>query len=305
MSLRFFRSIGPGGRHAILDFFEGTTRSKSEKKLLQLNHRKFGRDHYGKITCRHRGGGHKRLYRKVDFFRKNLDWVGFVKAIKYDPGRNSRLALISYKDDTKKYILAPKGLRVGQTVVSGFCVSPEVGNSLPLWNIPFGASLHSVELRPGSGRKLSRSAGTSTQLIARKNGLCTVRLPSDEIRLIPETCWATVGQVGNVEVGGQKFGKAGRVRWLGCRSTVRGSVINPVDHPHGGGEGRCPIGRVHPATPWGKPRFGVKTRPKKKYSDDLILLRGKLFFLSIFHGSFVEKRTLYSKTSTKKNRGCG
>jgi large subunit ribosomal protein L2 len=227
------------------------------------------------ITCRHHGGGHKRLYRKVDFRRKKLSRVGHVHAIEYDPNRNARLALVYYEDGEKTYILAPKGLQIGQTIVAGFRVPIEIGNALTLWNIPLGTRVHNVELSPGAGGKLARSAGTSVQLIARENGFATLRLPSGETRLVSQYVWRTVGQVGNIETRNKKIGKAGRIRWLGWNPTVRGSVINPVDHPHGGGEGRCPIGRNCPVTPWGKPRLGVKTRRRKKYSSVFILRRKK------------------------------
>jgi large subunit ribosomal protein L2 len=227
------------------------------------------------ITCRHHGGGHKRLYRKVDFRRKKLSRVGHVHAIEYDPYRNARLALVYYEDGEKTYILAPKGLQIGQTIVAGFRVPIEIGNALTLWNIPLGTRVHNVELSPGAGGKLARSAGTSVQLIARENGFATLRLPSGETRLVSQYVWRTVGQVGNIETRNKKIGKAGRIRWLGWNPTVRGSVINPVDHPHGGGEGRCPIGRNCPVTPWGKPRLGVKTRRRKKYSSVFILRRKK------------------------------
>jgi large subunit ribosomal protein L2 len=283
MSLRYLRSISPGTRHAILDFFSEVTCKKPHKTLLQSNHRARGRNHRGVITCRHRGGGHKRLYRRVDFWRKSLDIVRYVQAIEYDPNRNARIALVNYEDGNTVYILSPKGLKVGQSILTGFQVSIEIGNSLPLWNIPLGISLHNVEFRPGAGGQLARSAGTSVQLIARDQGFVTLRLPSGEVRLVPQTCWATIGQVGNLDADKKKIGKAGRIRWLGWRPAVRGNVINPVDHPHGGGEGRCPIGRSKPVTPWGKARLGVKTRRPKKYSDILIVRRGKsLYFIFIF-----------------------
>jgi large subunit ribosomal protein L2 len=276
MNLRNFCSINPGSRHRILDSFKEITHKKPEKKMLYANHRVRGRNNQGIITCNHHGGGHKRLYRKVDFKRKKLDWSGSIRSIEYDPNRNARLALVYYLDGEKCYILAPKGLEVGNIVISGFRVPIEVGNSLPLWQVPLGTSVHNVELRPGAGGQLARSAGTSVQLIAREQGFASLRLPSNEIRLIPHSCWATVGQVGHRDARNKKIGKAGRIRWLGWRPTVRGSVINPVDHPHGGGEGRCPIGRSSPVTPWRKPRLNVKTRRAKKYSDIFILRKKKL-----------------------------
>jgi large subunit ribosomal protein L2 len=278
MGLRYFRSISPGTRHAVLDSFSEITRAKPEKKLLQLNQRARGRNHRGVITCRHRGGGHKRLYRTVDVCRKKLDSVGHIRRIEYDPNRNSLLALVHYEDGEKSYIIVPEGFRVGQVVMAGFRIPIESGNSLPLWNIPLGINVYNVEFRPGAGGQLARSAGTSTQLIAREYGFVTLRLPSGEVRLVPQTCWATIGRVHGLEVRNKKIGKAGRIRWLGWRPTVRGKVINPVDHPHGGGEGCCPIGRPRPSTPWGKPSLGVKTRCRKKYSNALIVRRKKLLF---------------------------
>jgi large subunit ribosomal protein L2 len=269
MNLRYLGSISPGIRHVVSNVFKRTVRHKYNKQLLQPNVDAAGRR--GKIVCRHRGGGHKRLYRKVDFRRDKIYEFGRVCAIDYDPNRNSRVALVLYKDGTKIYILAPAGIYVGANVVAGFRVLVEIGNSLPLWNIPLGTNLHNVELYPGRGRKLARSAGTFVSLLAREYGLVTLRLPSGKLRLVSQISWATIGQVGNVTARSTKKGKAGRTIWLGRRPTVRGSVINPVDHPHGGGEGRRPIGRIHPCTPWGKPRLGRKTRRIKKYSDAFLL----------------------------------
>jgi large subunit ribosomal protein L2 len=299
MSLRYFRSISPGTRHAVLDSFSEITFKRSEKKLLQSNQCVHGRNHRGIITCRHRGGGHKRLYRKVDIWRKKLDSVGYICTIEYDPNRNSLLALVHYEDGEKIYTLVPKNFQVGQVVMIGFRVPIESGNTLPLWNIPLGINVYNVEFRPGSGRQLARSAGTSAQLIAREYGFVTLRLPSGEVRLVPQTCWATVGQVYGLEFRNKKIGKAGRIRWLGWRPIVRGTVINPVDHPHGGGEGCCPIGRSRPSTPWGKPRLGVKTRYKKKYSNVFIVRR--LFLLFFSYGSFGKKRPLCSTSSFDKS----
>jgi large subunit ribosomal protein L2 len=271
MDLLIFYSTSPGSRHTVLDSFKEITSSSPEKTLLYSKQRAWGRNNGGIITCNHRGGGQKRLYRKIDFGRKNLDLNGRIKSIEYDPNRNSRLALVGYRDGTQLYILAPKGLEVGNTVTAGFRVSIEVGNSLPLWQTPLGTRIHNVELRPGGGGQLSRAAGTSVQIIAREKKLVSLRLPSGEVRIIPQVCWATIGQLGHTDANNKKIGKAGRIRWIGLRPRVRGRVINPVDHPHGGGEGRCPIGRAYPVTPWGKPRLNVKTRPAKKYSDILIV----------------------------------
>lgn len=271
MDLRTFCSISSGSRHAILDSFKDITCKKPEKKLLYSNHRTKGRNNQGVITSSNHGGGHKRLYRKIDFRRKKLNRVGSIRNIEYDPNRNTRLALIYYLDGEKCYILAPKGLAVGNTIIAGFQAPIEIGNSLPLWKVPLGTRVHNVELRPGAGGQLARAAGTSVQIIAREQGFASLRLPSSEVRLIPQSCWATIGQIGNIAANNKKIGKAGRSRWLGWRPKVRGSVINPVDHPHGGGEGRCPIGRSSPVTPWGKPRLNVKTRRTKKYSNIFIL----------------------------------
>jgi large subunit ribosomal protein L2 len=253
------------------------TKKSVLKKNLQPNPRTGGRNCSGLITCRHRGGGHKRFYRKVDFYRKKLNCNGYVRDIAYDPNRNAKIALVCYRDGETKYIISPKNLKIGEPIVAGFRAPIKIGNALPMWNIPIGTILHNVELYPGIGGKIARSAGTSVQLVARENGFVRLRLPSGETRLVAQTCWATIGQVGNVEIANKKLRKAGCSRWLGRRPTVRGSAINPVDHPHGGGEGRCPIGRIHPVTPWGKPRLGVKTRHPKKYSNIFILRRKKLY----------------------------
>jgi large subunit ribosomal protein L2 len=281
------------------------------KKLLVPNQRRFGRNNQGKITCRHRGGGQKRLYRKIEFFRKKLNLVGRVVSIEYDPNRNVDIALILYKDGEYTYIVSTKDLKIGMNVVAGFRASIKVGNALPLWNIPLGTNVNHVELTLGKGRQLARAAGTSVQIIARENNYATLRLPSGEIRLAPCNCWATIGQVDNAEASNRKIGKAGRIRWLGWRPSVRGSVINPVDHPHGGGEGRSPIGRKTPMTPWGKPRLGVKTRDTKKYSNTLILRRGKLiyyfkniqiFSLALKYGPLSKKRSICCTPTSRKGR---
>lgn len=294
MGLRTFCSISPGSRHTILDSFSEITRSKPEKKLLYANLRSRGRNSRGVVTCNHHGGGHKRLYRKIDFIRKKLDLVGSIKSIEFDPNRNSRLALVYYPDGEKCYILAPKGLSVGNKIVSSFRASIDVGNSLPLWKVPLGTRVHNVELRPGAGGQLARSAGTSAQLISRENGVASLRLPSREIRFVHQSCWVTIGQLGHLDANNKKIGKAGRTRWIGWRPSVRGSVMNPVDHPHGGGEGRCPIGRSAPVTPWGKPRLHVKTRRVKKYSDIFILRKKNLDISLLIYDSLVEKRTICS-----------
>ena len=207
----------------------------------------------------------------MDFRRKKLNWVGYICSVEYDPNRDTRLALVSYKDGEKGYILAPKSVQLGTLVVSGFCVSVENGNALALWNIPRGTEVHSIEFLPGFSGQVARSSGTSVHLITRNFGLVTLQLSSGEFRSVPQICWATVGMIGNMEVRIGKMGKAGRVRWLGWRPTVRGGAINSVDHPHGGGEGRCPVGRTYPVTSWGKLRLGVYTRRSKKYSDIFLL----------------------------------
>lgn len=277
MGLRSYRPCTPGTRHAVISSYEEITPSEPEKSLVHSSHRARGRNHRGVITCRHRGGGHKRLYREVDFRRDKLGVSARVIAIQYDPNRNAHLALLHYMDGEKRYILAPKGLQVGMEVVSGFRVPIELGNALPLWNIPLGTEVHNIELRPGGGGQRARAAGAMAQLVARENGYATLRLPSGEVRLVSQSCWATIGQVGNIDASNVTIGKAGRKRWMGRRPHVRGSVRNPVDHPHGGGEGRAPIGRARPLTPWGKPTLGVKTRRPKKASNASILRRRASF----------------------------
>jgi large subunit ribosomal protein L2 len=239
-------------------------------------HRAKGRNNRGVITCRHRGGGHKRLYRQIDFRRNKYDMSAEVQTIEYDPNRNSRIALVQYEDGEKRYILQPTGLKVGDKIIASTEAPNAIGNSLPLASMPLGVQIHNIEMHPKKGGQLVRSAGGVAQLVAKEGDFVTVRLPSGEVRLLNNQCWATIGQVGNSEVMNLSIGKAGRSRWLGKRPTVRGSVMNPVDHPHGGGEGRCPVGRSQPMTPWGKPALGRKTRARKKYSDSLILRRRKV-----------------------------
>lgn len=249
-----------------------TKKAKSEKSLLESVSKTGGRNHSGKITVRHIGGGAKRKYRKIDFKRNKLDILGRVASIEYDPNRTANIALINYRDGEKRYILAPEGLMVGQDIVAGETADIKVGNALPLGNIPVGTVIHNVELRPGKGGELARSAGSKAQIIGREDKYVMVRLTSGEQRLILKTCYATIGEVGNSDYELVSLGKAGRTRHMGIRPTVRGSVMNPNDHPHGGGEGRAPIGRSGPMTPWGKPALGFKTR-KKKASDKLIVRR--------------------------------
>nr|YP_009139323.1 ribosomal protein L2 [Lepidodinium chlorophorum]BAR72297.1 ribosomal protein L2 [Lepidodinium chlorophorum] len=265
MNLYYFGSISPGIRYTTSNVFKKAIRHKFNKHLFRSNVNIVRRR--GKIVCRHRIGRHKRLYRIIDFWRNKIYKLGYVCSIEYDPNRNSSIARITYSDKTQKYILAPNRVHVGAKIIAGFQVPIENGNSLPLWNIPLGTNVHNVELYPGSGGKLGRSAGMLINLIAREQGFVTLRLPSGKLRLVSQMCWRTIGQVSNVTARNIKLGKRGRMFWLGRRSMVRGSVINPVDHPHGGGEGRRSIGHIHPCTPWGKPRLGRKTRHLKKYSN--------------------------------------
>ncbi|PWA12952.1 50S ribosomal protein L2 [Pueribacillus theae] len=256
------------------DFSEITT-DKPEKSLLAPLNRKSGRNNQGRITVRHQGGGHKKKYRIIDFKRNKDGIPGRVATIEYDPNRTANIALIHYADGEKRYILAPKGLQVGMEIMSGPEADIKLGNALPLQNIPVGQTIHNIELKPGRGGQLVRSAGAEAQLLGKEGKYVLVRLSSGETRMVLATCRATIGQVGNVEHELINVGKAGRSRWLGKRPTVRGSVMNPVDHPHGGGEGRAPIGRKSPVSPWGKPTLGYKTRKKNKPSDQYIVRRRK------------------------------
>jgi large subunit ribosomal protein L2 len=273
MSIRLYKSYTPGTRHRALSAFTEITKTEPEKSLIQKNHRSKGRNNRGVITIRHRGGGHKRRYRIIDFNRDKYGIQGVVAAIEYDPNRNARLALIYYTDGEKRYILHPKGLNVGDTLVSGSDCPFSIGNNLPLSEIPLGTSIHNIEFIPKKGGQLVRAAGTSAKILAKEGNYVTLRLPSKEIRLLRKECFATIGEVSNNDAFLVQSGKAGRTRWLGKRPTVRGSVMNPCDHPHGGGEGRAPIGRTRPLTPWGKPALGIKTRKRKKLSDAYILRR--------------------------------
>lgn len=273
MGIRTYRPYTPSTRqHSVSDFAE-ITRNEPEKSLTVSKHSPQGRNNRGVITCRHRGGGHKRLYRIIDFRRDKFNIPGVVKEIEYDPNRNARIALIFYKDGEKRYILHPVGLAVGTSIIAGPEAPIEVGNALPLSKIPLGTNVHNVELVPGKGGQIVRSAGATAQLMAKEGDYVTLKLPSGEQRKVRANCYATIGQVGNVDARNISIGKAGRNRWKGRRPTVRGSVMNPVDHPHGGGEGRAPIGRPGPRTPWGKPALGAKTRSKNKRSDSLIVRR--------------------------------
>jgi large subunit ribosomal protein L2 len=273
MSIRLYKSYTPGTRNRALSGFTEITKSKPEKSLIQKNHRSKGRNNRGVITIRHRGGGHKKLYRIIDFKRNKYGIEGKVAAIEYDPNRNARIALIHYLDGEKRYILHPKNLSVGDKILSGSGSALSIGNSLPLEEIPLGTSIHNIELIPNRGGQIVRAAGTSAKILAKEGDYVTLRLPSKEIRLLRKECLATIGEVSNNDAFLVQSGKAGRTRWLGKRPTVRGSVMNPCDHPHGGGEGRAPIGRTRPLTPWGKPALGIKTRKRKKLSDAYILRR--------------------------------
>ncbi len=275
MAIRFFKAATPGTRHgSMLDFSE-INRKKPEKSLTTWWSRSKGRNNRGIITSRHRGGGHKRLYRQIDFARNKLNIPAKVTHIEYDPNRNARIALVNYQDGEKQYILQPLGLKVGDVIVASPEATIAIGNSLPLVKIPLGTEIHNVELQPGGGGQLVRAAGTVAQIVAKEGNWVTLRLPSGEVRLVSQNCWATIGRVGNIDAFNLTLGKAGRKRWLGRRPHVRGSAMNPVDHPHGGGEGRAPIGRSRPVSPWGKPALGAKTRKRKKFSAALILQRRK------------------------------
>ena len=269
------RSVTPGTRHQVAADFSELTKSKPEKSLTQGYARKFGRNHRGVKTTRHRGGGHKRNYRQVDFRRDKQNIQAQVTSIEYDPNRQAHLALLHYQDGEKRYIIHPRGLEVGATVVAGANVPLTVGNSLPLKNIPLGVDVHNVEMHPGKGGQFSRSAGSSCSVLAKEGEYITLKMPSGEVRKVLETCSATIGQVGNVNNSNLCSGKAGRSRWLGRRPHVRGSVMNPVDHPHGGGEGRAPVGRKSPCTPWGKVALGTRTRKGNKSSNKMIVRRRK------------------------------
>jgi large subunit ribosomal protein L2 len=277
MGIRIYKPCTPGTRNRSISDFKEITQPlmKPEKSLLLPHHRAQGRNNRGIITSRHRGGGHKRLYRLIDFRRDKIGAIGKVISIEYDPNRNARIALLHYHDGEKRYILYPRGLKTGESLISNFVAPISLGNSLPLENIPLGTEIHNVELHPGCGGQLARAAGSVVQLVAKDGKFVTLRLPSGEIRLVGKNCWATIGQVGNIEQINLTIGKAGRNRWLSRRPKVRGSVMNPVDHPHGGGEGRAPIGRSHPVTPWGRPALGERTRKVTKYSRKFIVRRRK------------------------------
>ncbi len=278
MGLKRFKPTTPTLRHAVLPDFSEITKGKPEKSLLQPLKRRGGRNNLGRITTRHHGGGHKRMYRMVDFKRNRLDDPAKILAIEYDPNRSARIALIQYASDNEKsYILAPLDLKINDEVISTLEKEIDIkpGNCLPLSRIPLGTAVHNIELRPGKGGQIVRSAGTSAQILAKEGNYAHVRLPSHEIRKIFLDCRSTIGQLGNIDHESVISGKAGRSRWLNRRSSVRGVAMNPVDHPHGGGEGKSPQGNPHPVSPWGKKTKGLKTRKRRKYSDFFILKRRK------------------------------
>ena len=274
MAIKKFRPTTPGQRNKSTLVNEEITKSTPEKSLVVTLNKKAGRNNQGKITVRHQGGGVKRKYRIIDFKRNKFDVEGVVASIEYDPNRSANIALINYLDGEKRYIIAPKGLKVGDKIVAGSNVDIKTGNALPIMNIPVGTVIHNIELRLGKGGSLARSAGSSAQILGREGNYVMIRLSSGEQRRVLGTCMATIGVVGNEDSNLVKLGKAGRKRHMGIRPTVRGSVMNPNDHPHGGGEGRAPIGRKGPVTPWGKPALGYKTRNNKRTDKFIVRRRG-------------------------------
>ena len=273
MAIKVYKPTTNARRNMSVTDYSGLSKVAPEKSLLEPLKKNSGRNSYGRITVRHRGGGNRRKYRIIDFKRNKFDVEGTVKTIEYDPNRSAFIALVEYTDGEKAYITAPQGLKVGDKIIAGAAADIKPGNALPLKNIPTGTFVHNVELYPGRGAQLARAAGNMAQLMAKENGYALLRLPSGELRNVPETCMATIGQVGNIDHENVKIGKAGRKRNMGIRPTVRGSVMNPNDHPHGGGEGKSPVGRPGPVTPWGKPALGYKTRKSNKASDKLIVRR--------------------------------
>ena len=272
MAVKTFKPYTPARRNMTVSGFEGVDKqAKPERSLVETLKKHAGRNNYGHITVRHHGGGNKRKYRIIDFKRQKLDMYATVERLEYDPNRSAYIALIRYEDDTLSYILAPNGLKAGDKVISSAEADIKPGNCLPIANIPVGTVIHNVELQPGHGAQLVRSAGTAAQLMAKEGDLAQVRLPSGEVRYVRTNCVATIGQVGNLDHENIHIGKAGRTRHMGIRPTVRGSVMNPCDHPHGGGEGRAPVGRSGPVTPWGKPALGYKTRNKKARTEKFIV----------------------------------
>lgn len=275
MGIRQLKPVTPGTRWMSVPTFEEITKTKPEKSLIEALKKTGGRNTDGHITSRHRGGGHKRFYRIIDFKRNKHDMEATVTAIEYDPNRSARIALLQYKDGEKRYIIAPDGVKVGDVLMSGANADIKVGNSLPIANVPVGTVVHNIELFPGKGAQLARSAGTSAQVVAKEGKFATLRLPSGEVRMVSQNCYATIGTVSNIDHENISIGKAGRSRWLGIRPQSRGVVQNPVDHPHGGGEGKSPQGNPHPVSPWGWHTKGMKTRHRKNKSNKYIVKRRK------------------------------
>ena len=274
MSIKTYKPTTPSRRHMSVSGFDGVDKhAKPQKELVEVLKKHAGRNSYGRITVRHQGGGNRKKYRVIDFKRDKMDVTATVLRLEYDPNRSANIALVEYADGERRYILAPVGLNVGDVIVSSAAADIKPGNALPLANIPVGTVIHNIELYPGKGAQLVRSAGVAAQLMAKENGMATVRLPSGEYRKVRLNCIACIGQVGNVDHANIAIGKAGRKRHMGIRPTVRGSVMNPCDHPHGGGEGKAPVGRPGPVTPWGKPAMGYKTRKKKNATDKFIVKR--------------------------------
>ena len=275
MPIKFYKPTTPGRRNMTTMDYSGLSKVAPERSLLEPIKKNAGRNSYGRITVRHRGGGNRRKYRVIDFKRERFGVNATVQTLEYDPNRSAFIALVQYEDGEKRYIIAPQDLKVGDVIVSGPEADIKPGNALPLINIPVGTFLHNIELYPGKGAQLARSAGNTAQLMAKENGMALLRLPSGELRNVPANCMATVGVVSNPEHANVNYGKAGRKRHMGWRPAVRGSVMNPCDHPHGGGEGKSPVGRPGPVTPWGKPALGYKTRQKNKRTDKYIVKRRK------------------------------
>ena len=274
MSIKTYRPTTPARRQMSVSGFDGVDKhAKPEKSLIEVRKKNSGRNSYGRITVRHKGGGNRRKYRVIDFRRDKLDMTATVLRLEYDPNRSAFIALVQYEDGEKRYILAPVGIGAGDTVVSSASADIKPGNCLPLENIPVGTVIHNIELYPGRGAQFVRAAGVAAQLMAKEGGMATIRMPSGEMRKVRMDCRATIGQVGNIDHSNVSIGKAGRKRHMGVRPTVRGSVMNPVDHPHGGGEGKSPIGRPGPVTPWGKPTLGYKTRKAKNRTNKFIVKR--------------------------------
>ena len=274
MSIKTYRPTTPARRQMTVSGFDGVDKhAKPERSLIEVRKKNSGRNSYGRITVRHKGGGNRRKYRVIDFKRDKVDMPASVLRLEYDPNRSAFIALVQYEDGEKRYILAPVGIGAGDTVVSSATADIKPGNCLPLENIPVGTVIHNIELYPGRGAQFVRAAGVAAQLMAKEGGMATIRMPSGEMRKVRLDCRATIGQVGNIDHSNVSIGKAGRKRHMGIRPTVRGSVMNPVDHPHGGGEGKSPIGRPGPVTPWGKPALGYKTRKTKNPTDKFIVKR--------------------------------